>query len=67
MTERPWSTQPITGAQHDAWMAAARAQMHRIPYPFGTLLPTPRLGLSAKATAVMDAFMAHRFPGEERT
>lgn len=24
MTDRPWSTQPVTGAQHDAWMAQER-------------------------------------------
>jgi hypothetical protein len=23
---RPWSTQPITGAQHDAWMAEERCE-----------------------------------------
>ena len=26
MTDLPWSTQPITGAQHDAWMAEERAR-----------------------------------------
>lgn len=25
MTPCPWSTQPVTGAQHDAWMAEERA------------------------------------------
>lgn len=29
MTDRPWSTQPITGAQHDAWMAEER-EVHTI-------------------------------------
>lgn len=30
MTERPWSTMPVTGAQHDAWMAEERQQ---VQYP----------------------------------
>jgi len=27
MTDRPWSTQPVTGAQHAAWLAEARIKV----------------------------------------
>ncbi len=29
-TLRPWSTQPITGAQHDAWMAEERERLEEV-------------------------------------
>lgn len=31
MTPAPWSTQPVTGAQHDAWMAEERPALAYCP------------------------------------